>query len=64
MLTATLQGGKTGYLKENGVVNNCLVLWATSDTDATPYVLVLGCNENSSAYTMKDVKTVFEAYVE
>ncbi|MBQ8310258.1 MAG: D-alanyl-D-alanine carboxypeptidase [Clostridia bacterium] len=64
MLTATLQGGKTGYLKENGVVNNCLVSWATSDTDGTMYVLVLGCNEKSSAYTMKDVKTIFETFVD
>lgn len=63
MTTATLQGGKTGYLKENGVVNNCFVSFATSDTDGTPYVLVLGCNAKSSAHTMKDVKTVFEKYV-
>lgn len=64
MKTATLQGGKTGYLKENGVINNCLVSWATSDNDGTLYVLVLGCNDKNSAYTMKDVKATFEAHVD
>ena len=60
---ATLQGGKTGYLKENGVKNNCLVAWATSKTDGAIYVVVLGCNENVSAYTMKDLKALLDAYV-
>ena len=59
----TLQGGKTGYLKENGVVNNCLVAWAASKTDGALYVVVLGCNESTSAYTMKDVKALLDTYV-
>lgn len=62
-VNATLQGGKTGYLKENGVVNNCLVAWAASKTDGALYVVVLGCNENTSAYTMKDLKVLLDTYV-
>ncbi len=62
--TATLLGGKTGYLKENGVVNNCLVSYLSSTSDGTKYVLVLGCNNQSSAYTMQDVKTISDAYID
>lgn len=61
--TATLLGGKTGYLKENGVINNCLVSYLSATSDGTEYVLVLGCNNNSSAYTMQDVKTIADAYI-
>ena len=56
--TAKLLAGKTGWTPDN----YCLVSYATSNTDQSEYVLVLG-KADKKYETMKDVKDIFDAYI-
>ena len=62
--TARLLGGKTGYLESNGIKNQCLVLHASSKSDGDKYVLVVGGSEELQYYTMKDIKSILDFYIQ